>query len=166
MAYNRLMLVLFCALGLTWLAACSNEQKEDLGLTRTPPDEFAVITRAPLSVPPDYTLRPPRPGVARPMETATRDQARQTIFGAEDSPSASQNTQTVSESFLDKVGVSEADPSIRERLEVENTQAVNDTRPVAQRFMFWKDGEVIPGDVIDPREEIEKIREEADGASE
>ena len=33
-----------------------------LGLEKVVPDEFAVVSRATLAVPPDYSLRPPRPG--------------------------------------------------------------------------------------------------------
>jgi len=38
-------------------------------------DEFAVVTKAPLIMPPDYNLRPPRPGAARPQEQSERQQA-------------------------------------------------------------------------------------------
>lgn len=40
------------------LAACSTADKEKLGLVKTAPDEFMVVTRAPLTLPPDYDLRP------------------------------------------------------------------------------------------------------------
>ena len=33
--------------------------------TKSPPDEFAVYSRAPLSMPPNYGLRPPAPGQTR-----------------------------------------------------------------------------------------------------
>ena len=33
------------------------------------PDEFAVVRRAPLILPPDYGLRPPRPGETGPAST-------------------------------------------------------------------------------------------------
>jgi hypothetical protein len=42
---------------ITALSACGKNLQEDLGLVKKAPDEFAVVTRAPLSVPPDYTLR-------------------------------------------------------------------------------------------------------------
>ena len=32
------------------------------GLTKKSPDEFAVTTKAPLVIPPDFNLRPPMPG--------------------------------------------------------------------------------------------------------
>ena len=51
------------------VAACSGDElTRTFGLTRDAPDEFQVTTRAPLSMPPDFTLRPPRPGAARPQE--------------------------------------------------------------------------------------------------
>lgn len=51
------------------LSACSGDDlSRSFGLTRDTPDEFTVTTRAPLSMPPDYALRPPRPGAARPQE--------------------------------------------------------------------------------------------------
>src|SRR5665213_1041626 len=55
------------------LSACSSDLSRTFGFTRDAPDEFEVTTRAPLSMPPDYTLRPPRPGATRPQEmTAPR----------------------------------------------------------------------------------------------
>ncbi|MEC7944356.1 MAG: DUF3035 domain-containing protein, partial [Pseudomonadota bacterium] len=42
--------------------------REAAGIAKKAPDEFAIITHAPLSMPPDYGLRPPRPGAERPQE--------------------------------------------------------------------------------------------------
>src|SRR5579871_3724525 len=51
------------------LGACSSDQlSRNFGLTRDAPDEFMVTTRAPLSMPPDFQIRPPRPGASRPQE--------------------------------------------------------------------------------------------------
>ena len=43
---------------LTGLSGCT-DVKEVLGYTKQSPDEFQVYARAPLSLPPDYNLRPP-----------------------------------------------------------------------------------------------------------
>jgi hypothetical protein len=51
------------------------------GLDRERPDEFAVARNAPLVVPPDFALTPPRPGEASPAATDSRTQAIQTLFG-------------------------------------------------------------------------------------
>jgi hypothetical protein len=49
-------------------------------LGRDRPDEFAVARTAPLVIPPDYSLTPPRPGEASSGSDA-RTQALQALFG-------------------------------------------------------------------------------------
>jgi|ERR1700733_1716124 hypothetical protein len=62
------------------LGGCSGDTlSRTFGLTRDAPDEFTVTTRAPLSMPPDYNLRPPRPGAVRPQEQSEREQAAETL---------------------------------------------------------------------------------------
>jgi hypothetical protein len=57
------------------LAGCTSN-----GLDRNRPDEFAVARNAPLVVPPDFALTPPRPGEAAPAADS-RTQAIQALFG-------------------------------------------------------------------------------------
>jgi hypothetical protein len=67
-------LLLGCALVL--LGGCeTGDLTRTFGLSRDAPDEYTVTTRAPLSMPPDYNLRPPRPGAVRPQEQSERQQA-------------------------------------------------------------------------------------------
>lgn len=54
------------------LAAC--------GGSRTP-NELAISRQAPLVVPPDFNLRPPRPGDPRPQEIDAQSQAIDALFG-------------------------------------------------------------------------------------
>jgi len=55
------------------------EMRRAIGMDRVGPDEFAVESRAPLTIPPDYDLRPPQPGAARPQEVTATDRARRVI---------------------------------------------------------------------------------------
>jgi hypothetical protein len=48
---------------------------------RDAPDEFAIGRSAPLVVPPDYNLTPPRPGAPRPMEQDSQTRAIEALFG-------------------------------------------------------------------------------------
>ena len=48
-------------------------------MDRVGPDEFAVESRAPLTIPPEFNLRPPQPGAARPQEASSSDKARKVI---------------------------------------------------------------------------------------
>ena len=62
------------------LAGCDTSGlARTFGLTRDAPDEFTVTTQAPLSMPPDYNLRPPRPGVSRPQMRSERVQAEEAL---------------------------------------------------------------------------------------
>jgi Protein of unknown function (DUF3035) len=57
------------------MGGCS-DFKKSIGLEPTMPDEFAVESRAPLMVPPDFDLRPPTPGAPRPQEKSADQQAK------------------------------------------------------------------------------------------
>ncbi|MFS0738137.1 DUF3035 domain-containing protein [Sphingomonas sp. 1P06PA] len=48
---------------------------------RSGPDEFQVARRAPLVIPPDFALTPPKPGAPRPQEADSSGQALQALFG-------------------------------------------------------------------------------------
>jgi hypothetical protein len=72
------LLSLFCATGALLLPGCT-DMRRAIGLEKTSPDEFAVESRAPLTMPPDFQLRPPQPGAARPQEKSSGQQARQVI---------------------------------------------------------------------------------------
>ena len=67
-----------CSAGALLLQGCT-DLKRSIGLEKTSPDEFAVESRAPLTMPPDFELRPPQPGAARPQEKSSGQQARQVI---------------------------------------------------------------------------------------
>jgi hypothetical protein len=154
-----------CLLSSLALAACSggNDVKEKLGLKASPPDEFSVVTRAPLSVPPDYTLRPPRPGADRPMEISVREQAKQTVFGASDvDQKAKASAETAQGGFMNKLGATDTSGSIRNTLDAEMTELDKSEQPAAEKLLFWKDKEP-KGKTLDPVEEQKRL--EATGAS-
>jgi Protein of unknown function (DUF3035) len=65
-----------CLFGASLLAGCS-DIKQMVGIDQTMPDEFAVESRAPLTIPPDFNLRPPEPGAPRPQEKSAEQQAEQ-----------------------------------------------------------------------------------------
>jgi len=67
-----------CLAASSLIAGCG-DFKKTIGLEPTLPDEFAVESRAPLTLPPDFDLRPPSPGAPRPQEKASNQQAKQAI---------------------------------------------------------------------------------------
>ncbi len=76
---NRLVsLCVVSMAGASLLSGCS-DLKQAIGLDPPMPDEFAVESRAPLTVPPDFDLRPPEPGAPRPQEKTAQQDAEQAI---------------------------------------------------------------------------------------
>ncbi len=76
---RNLPTVLALAGAICLLAGCGNDLTRTFGLTRDAPDEFTVTTRAPLSMPPNFSVRPPLPGAPRPQEQSERKQAEEAL---------------------------------------------------------------------------------------
>ena len=70
-----------CSAGALSISGCT-DLKKAIGLEKSAPDEFAVESRAPLEMPPDFDLRPPQPGAPRPQEKSSDKLARQVIEDA------------------------------------------------------------------------------------
>lgn len=84
----RKFLAAFSVIGAAaMLAGCGGGS----GLNRTRPDEYAVARQAPLVVPPDYRLAPPRPGALRPQDNGPAALALEALFGGAAARSASEN---------------------------------------------------------------------------
>lgn len=150
-------LILVTLMAAATLTACSNA-KDQLGLTRSAPDEFAIVKRAPLELPPDYSLRPPRPGVARPQEQNINEQARETIFG--DNSEARRASPAGGESaLLQEAGATQTDPAIREVIDREVALTAPEDKPVAERLLGIKLGDSAEDkQVINPEEEAARLR--------
>jgi hypothetical protein len=81
----RLLPRLACVAAISLLAACSSgggNWKQAIGIEPTSPDEFAVESRAPLTIPPDFDLRPPAPGTVRPQEVSSATKAQGVVDSA------------------------------------------------------------------------------------
>ena len=67
-------------IGTMLLSGCTSQQTNVFAQEKASPDEFAVYSRAPLSLPPDFGLRPPRPGVTRPQTVMPRNEAKKALL--------------------------------------------------------------------------------------
>jgi Protein of unknown function (DUF3035) len=153
------------ALGALPLGGCDSLERA-FGMEKVVPDEFAVVSRAPLAIPPDYALRPPRPGADPTQEVSPTDQAKQTIFRAGDQeaalPGADQRSAGENE-LLKQAGAATAAADIRQTIAQE---AKADNAPVDQSFvdklLFWRGPETPPGgaadQVIDPNQEAQRLK--------
>lgn len=115
------------------LGACGG-LKQSIGLTKVVPDEFVTVSTAPLSVPPEYGLRPPAPGQPRPQELAPESAARQILLGQRQSI-----TRTPGENALiTAAGAERADPLARYVVDDEFGDLTHKEESFANRVMFWR----------------------------
>lgn len=115
------------------VAGCQSTAQA-LGMSKVTPDEFRVVTKAPLVVPPDYALRPPAPGKPRPQELQPESAARLALLGQRDAEQRSQGEKLLAS----KAGAEKADPLIRYVVDDEFGDVAHKEKSFADRVMFWR----------------------------
>ncbi len=115
------------------LGACGSLQRS-IGLSKVTPDEFLTVSTAPLTVPPEYGLRPPAPGQPRPQELAPESAARQILLGQRNAVTRSQGEQVL----VAQAGGDRADPLARYVVDDEFGDLTHKEESWANRIMFWR----------------------------
>jgi Protein of unknown function (DUF3035) len=141
------------------LAGCSGDKlSRTFGLTRDAPDEFTVTTRAPLSMPPDFNLRPPRPGVPRPQDVPERTQAEEALV-----PQMALGTPQTGQSAGQAALLQQAGPAapadIRQRVDRDARMTASDDGFV-DKLLYWRKPDSQQA-VVDPGKESQRIRDNA-----
>jgi hypothetical protein len=155
------------------LSGCSDTRKA-LGIDKAPPDEFAVVSGSPLTMPPDFNLRPPRsPSDKPPSETAAQT-GRQTVFRVSDSKKSpttlaasaaiGSNGQPLSageQALIAKAGAGGADSSIRQQVDKDTDQLnADNSGGFVDSLLFWREPPP-PGEAVDAQREAQRLRENA-----
>ena len=146
------------------LSACEGGIGDALGLGKSAPDEFAVVRNAPLTLPPDFTLRPPRPGEARPNEESVREQARVALFNEAGALAIDDSTAAATQgeaAFVERAGAADVDPNIRHIVDREFSGYASEDESFIDSLLFWQE-EQLPGEVVDAAAEAERLRENAE----
>jgi|HubBroStandDraft_1064217.scaffolds.fasta_scaffold243067_2 hypothetical protein len=128
------------------------------GLTRDTPDEFTVVTRAPLSMPPDFTLRPPQPGAPRPQDQSDRAQAESALV-PEAILGGTRGGMTPGQQALvrDAGGLAPAD--IRQRVDQEARLDTSDDSFI-DKVLYWRKPDTQKA-VVDPNAEAARLKANA-----
>lgn len=167
------------------LTSCSGTSvKDTLGIGRRAPDEFKVVSRPPLSVPPQFNLRPPSATASSPTAVRADKQAQSIIIGREDNnntfdlsktnadtaitPVESENlpktktkptnkTSNSSESaFMKNIGTNQADPTVRNTL-IEQNIAAEEKREEAAWWDFSSKKTEKKDPLVNAKGEAERI---------
>ncbi len=141
------------------LAGCSGDKlARTFGLTRDAPDEYTVTTRAPLSMPPDYSLRPPRPGVPRPQEQSERAQAEAALV-PETALNGPQNSASAGQAALVQEAGPPAPSDIRRSVD-QDARYAEDDQSLIDKILYWRKPNTELAQV-DPRKESQRLRQAA-----
>jgi hypothetical protein len=134
MKSNRVLTALLL-IGVAGVAGCHTASRA-LGMTKVTPDEFRVVTKAPLTLPPDFSLRPPAPGEPRPQELQPESAARVALLGQREAETRSDGEKML----VTRAGADKADPLIRYVVDDEFGAVAHKDKGFADWVMFWKKG--------------------------
>lgn len=140
------------------LGACDSVKRAVSGGKKAP-DEFAVYKRPPLSLPPDYALRPPEPGREQLETFSPRDQARAAMLRRPVQAQPLAETTPGLTVLMDKMGTADADPAIRTIVDRETLALSEEDRRLIDKLIFWVDDPKYAGTVVDPAAEQRRLLE-------
>lgn len=120
------------------LAGCTSF-RDMAGLQKKSPDEFAVTTKAPLVIPPDFNLRPPMPGAPPTNQLDPTANAEQALFNNADPQTVAagmRGNYTMAEKLLmANAGVQNADPGVRAKIAADSRTLQNANRSFTDRIL-------------------------------
>lgn len=134
-AFKSALAVAAIAVAAASVTGCAGV-RQAVGADKIAPDEFKVVTKAPLVMPPDYQLRPPRPGAPRPQELDPDGQARAAVFGQDVGRQATEGERAL----VAKAGAEAIDPAIRAQIDLEAGGIVRKPENFADRILSFGDG--------------------------
>lgn len=164
-------LVIISMAGSLLCNGCSNAKKT-LGLSRTAPDEFTVVSRAPLTLPPEYTLTPPLPGAVNPKEGTTSEAARRGLFVETAALSETDASSLIASSsdeslnndkgavaLLSEAGALHSDPTIRQTIQNDSSVLIEEDKEFIDKLVFWRQLEDPTSVAVDAHKEKQRIQE-------
>jgi hypothetical protein len=157
--------IVVIAAATTSLCGCS-AIRNLAGMNKMPPDEFAVLTKAPLVIPPDFGLMPPKSGAAPTNQSDPTGVASRSIYGSDLVGAGGQGTVSAGEEYLlAKTGANKTDPNIREEIVADNTALLAADDSFADSLMFWQEKKPDQGKAVDADTEAKRLadKKEPDG---
>lgn len=150
------------------LCNCSVIRKA-AGMNKMPPDEFSVLTKGPLTMPPDFGLMPPKPGAAPSNQSDPATNAQASLYGTDPAAIAATIPGPASQGeklLLANAGAVNADPEIRKNLAADLNQQLAATDSFTNDVLFWKEKpKPEPGKAVDADAEAKRIAAQRDAGT-
>ena len=155
-AWMRFAILSACAAA---LMGCQSI-KDAAGLGKQGPDEFAVVTKQPLVIPPEYNLRPPRDGAPPTNQVQPTDSAQSALFDTDPAAAAKLVQGDFSQAeklLLAQANAASTDPSIRQEVASDGRAMEPSDDDFTQKVLFWQD-KPVPGTPVDAETEDKRIQ--------
>ena len=144
------------------LGACGGV-RDQLGLSKRSPDEFTVVSKPPLVIPPNFTLRPPAAGAVGPSAISPAADAKAALLGNAGKAGAASAAKPGAPSevaLLALAGATDADAAIREVVRRETSLLSERDKSFADALIFWQKQPPF-GSVVDASKEAQRLRQTA-----
>jgi len=153
---QKTVVLVSVAAALVSVSGCQNLARS-AGVDRNVPDEFLIVTQPPLSVPPEYSLRPPIQGEVTPQELRPNQAAQAAVFGETVGLNASAGERLL----IARAGATAVDSAVRGSIEYESADVLRKPRTLADRILFWRTPDKRPPAAVtgplDPAAEAERL---------
>ena len=164
MKFKALFSLLSVTLLSPFLTSCG-EVRSMLGQNKQSPDEFAVLSQAPLSIPPNFTLRAPEPGANRPQKTSKKNDIKRIVLKSE-AANAMNLTPVIGGASGEKslrhlLGTGSAKSNIRRLLNEENKELIYTDQRLINKLLKWPSGSATES-ILDATAESERIKTNLD----
>lgn len=149
------------------LAGCQTISQA-AGLGKDPPDEFAVVTKAPLVVPPVYKLKPPKPGAAPTNQSSPTATADVALYGnPQKQDGLHGHFSSGEEVLLSKAGAVGASNMIRQQIAADNHAMQTADQSFTNRLLFGlgSSSDNSGGKALNADAEAKRLRENKSGAA-
>ena len=150
-----LLLILF-------LSSCSNSTKT-INFKSESPDEFAILRKEPLVIPPNFNLRPPSVKSSNPNLSSRENNLKSAIFLTDKTNKSSKNNSKKSKGeiqLIKSIGEGKLGSRIREVLEDENRQLSKAQDGVVEKIISQVTGNGSVGKVVNPQTEVKRLQEQ------
>ncbi len=134
--------------------------REAAGVMKSPPDEFAVVTKAPLVIPPDFNLKPPKPGAPPTNQFSPTDSAQTALTG--DDPAAvaaslPKNYSPAERTLLATTGAAAADHGIRQQIAADAKAMTSANESFTDQLLFSSGPDPNAGHPVDADAEHDRL---------
>ena len=147
-----------------FVAGCG-EMRSTLGLNKQAPDEFTVLSQAPLSMPPNFALRAPALGVERAKKVSKMNDVKRVILknnsSANTSPVSSVTGSLGEKNLRRLLGADSANNQIREIINEEATDLIYTDQRFLDKLLKWPSGSANDS-LLDAVAESKRIRSNQD----